>query len=104
MIQPEIEPADQGQTLIAIAWAIDSCNPLIASGAPVFGRPSTVSQDENVLFACGSAYEGGRAADQGQQFIPVNVWLSGLTLASMCDRSLWRDGRDSELRYVVPNA
>jgi hypothetical protein len=54
VIQPEIEPADQGQTLIAIAWAIDSSNQLIASCAPVFGRRSTVSQDENVLFACGS--------------------------------------------------
>ena len=55
MIQPEIEPADQGQTLIAIAWAIDSRNQLIASCAPVFSRRSTVSQKENVLFACGSA-------------------------------------------------
>ena len=43
MIQPEIEAADQGQTLIAIAWAIDSSNQLIASCAPVFGRRSTVS-------------------------------------------------------------
>ena len=61
MIQPEIEPADQGQTLIAIAWAIDSSNQLIASCAPVFGRRSTVSQDENVLFACGSV-TGHRSA------------------------------------------
>jgi len=43
VIQPEIEAADQGQTLIAIAWAIDSSNQLIASCAPVFGRRSTVS-------------------------------------------------------------
>jgi len=43
VIQPEIEPADQGQTLIAIAWAIDSSNQLIASCAAVFGRRSTVS-------------------------------------------------------------
>jgi len=61
VIQPEIEPADQGQTLIAIAWAIDSSNQLIASCAPVFGRRSTVSQDENVLFACGSTYGSARA-------------------------------------------
>jgi hypothetical protein len=51
VIQPEIEPADQGQTLIAIEWAIDSSSRLIASWAPVFGRSSTVSQDEIVLFA-----------------------------------------------------
>lgn len=54
MTQPEIEPADQGQTLIAIAWAIDSSNQLIASCTPVCGRRSNVSRDENVLFACGS--------------------------------------------------
>jgi hypothetical protein len=45
VIQTEIEPAEQGQTLIAIEWAIDSSSRLIASWAPVFGRSSTVSQD-----------------------------------------------------------
>ena len=74
MIQPEIEPADQGQTLIAIASAIDRSNQasaidrsnqVIASCAPVFGRRRTVSQDENVLFASRSACEAHQCGGHG---------------------------------------
>jgi len=35
VIRPDIERADQGQTLIANAWAVDSSNQLIASCASV---------------------------------------------------------------------
>jgi hypothetical protein len=68
--------------LIAIAWAVDGRNQLIASCAPVFGRRSTVSQDENVLFACRSAC-GHRGFAQMRPGHPLSVTIGPAAKGSL---------------------